>query len=400
MERGWQDREQADRTRVAGIRTFALIALFGGGCAWLADAGVAGAWPAGLVALAALFGVAYHHDAVARADYGLTTEVAALLTFVLGSLPVFGWTPEALAAAVVATTLLSFKQQLHGWLRRIEPHEWLTALQLLVIGAVVLPLLPARPVDPWQVINPREIGWLVLLIATIGFAGYVAVKFLGARRGLLAGGLFGGLVSSTAVVLQWSPLLRSSRSGAPLISAGMLAACAVMGPRVLLLTSLVEPALFRHLILPLSLLFAMLLAAIGYGVWRGREQVDAEELGLANPTSLWRAVGFGALMVVVAVVLEATRRWLGDCGLYAAAAFGGIADVDAISLSLSRMAIDRVAPDLAARAVVVALAANSLVKAALAATVGGRTAWPLVSAPLIASATLALIAVTAGSVAG
>jgi uncharacterized membrane protein (DUF4010 family) len=187
-ERGWQERTGPEGSRVAGIRTFGLIGLLGG--LWeLVTGGNAIAFGCGFLALGVIMGIAHYAEARADRDYGITTIIATLVTFVLGGLAVRGERSVAMAAAAVVAVLLNLKPALHQWLKRIEPKELHAALQLLLISLVILPILPDRGYGPWEALNPHELWMLVVLIAGLSFAAYVAVKVAGPEHGALLTGL-------------------------------------------------------------------------------------------------------------------------------------------------------------------------------------------------------------------
>ena len=172
LERGWHERTAEEGMRVAGVRTFALIGLLGGFTGLLAAETQLAVIGYGFVALAAV--VVAGHVAAARrkVDVGITSLVAALLTFALGTAATQGYVTEAAMAAVVTALLLGYKSLLHRWVSALEPEELRAALKLLAVSVIVLPLLPDRGFGPWQALNPFEIWWMVVLIAGISFCGY------------------------------------------------------------------------------------------------------------------------------------------------------------------------------------------------------------------------------------
>lgn len=394
VERGWSERGEQEGTRVAGVRTFALIGLLGGAAALVAQP--LGAWVPGLglLALGVLFATAHVVHAQVRGDQlGITGPVAGLLTFVLGALAASGAVALAAAAAVVAALLLSSKPALHGWLGTLSREELSAGLQLLLLSVVVLPLLPDQGYGPWQALNPHRIWWMVVLIAAISFVGYFAVKTAGARKGSLFTALFAGLSSSTALTLHFSRLARTRPDLGQLFATGILLACGTMLPRVAVVLGVIAPALLRPALTAIALMTLTL-----YGVallhWRSLG-VDREETAtpLANPLELRAAIGFGALLALVMVLAKGMELWLGDAGVLALAAASGIADVDAITLSLGGMSRTGLDPRIAVTGIIVAAATNCLVKGGMAVAVGGaRLALP-VALPLAAAALLGPLAV-------
>jgi uncharacterized membrane protein (DUF4010 family) len=221
LERGWHERAAEEGMRVAGVRTFALIALLGGFTGLLAAETQLAVIGYGLVALAAVL-VAGHVTAARRKiDVGITTLVAALLTFAFGVAATQGYATEAAMAAVVTALLLGYKSLLHRWVSALEPEELRATLKLLAVSVIVLPLLPDRGFGPWQALNPFELWWMVVLIAGISFCGYFAMKIAGSGKGAVLTGLFAGLASSTALTLHFSRLARDRPASSDIFAAGI-----------------------------------------------------------------------------------------------------------------------------------------------------------------------------------
>ncbi len=377
LERGWRQREQAEGSRLAGLRTFGLIGLMGGLVAILAR--VHGGWllAVGLLALTAIVLYGYGQIAQHRGDYGVTTEVAALVTFLLSALAASGHPAPAAGGAVVATGLLGLKDYLHGLLRRLDEMEMLGGLQLGLITLVVLPVLPDRGFGPWRVLNPHDLWLMVILISAIGFAGHFAVRLVGARRGLLMTGLFAGLASSTALTLALSRAGRASAVLPGSLAAAVIIASTTMFPRVLVEVAVVNAGLLSRLWWPLGLLTAVGVAG-ALALWRyerGREG-EGEAPVFARPFELGTAIKFAAVLALIMLLAEAARRQLGDTGVYAVAVLSGLTDVDAITLSLSNMARAELSGAVAARGIILASVTNTAVKAGLvAALAGGAMAW-------------------------
>lgn len=398
LERGWQTRDQEEGERGLGLRSMALVGLIGGLAGLLVEP-VGGVLVGFVVLGLGLLLSAAHVASVHRCDdLGLTTEVAALATLLLAVMAGLGQLVIAAAGAVIMVLLLGYKTELHGWLKTLKRPELHAAFKLLLISVVVLPLLPNRGFGPWQVLNPYEIWWMVVLIAAISFVGYFAIRIAGARKGMLFIGLFGGLASSTATTLN---LARIHRDGvgagagigagagtggqAAIAAAGILLACATMFPRMLLVASLLHPPLFWPLLWPVVAMSVLLyLPAVVY-VWRsGGSEITADLLP-RNPLELKSALFFGALLALVMLLGQALTDWFGDAGIYALAAASGIADVDAITLSLARMAGDELLLLTAGIGILIASLANSLLKASMAWVVGGHALGLRVFLPMCAA---------------
>ena len=336
MERGWESRESPAGLRIAGIRSFGLIGLLGGLSALLAAQFGVSVLVITFLGLALIIAVSYGVTAQNTQDFGITTELALLITFVLGALAGKGLASEAVAVAVVMTVLLGFKQELHKSLRHLDRRELIATLQLLLIAAVVLPLLPNRDLGPWSALNPRAIGLLVVLIAGISYVGYFAMRLLGARVGLLATAVLGALVSSTAVTVSFGRMARREQGNFALLGAGISLASGTMALRILVEVSLVNPALLPSLVPPVAVLAVVPLVAAGAIVIRTKSVETSAEVELKNPIELGAALGYGAVFAVLFILIQAMEAWFGNAGVYALSAISGITDVDAVSLSLAQ----------------------------------------------------------------
>ncbi|WP_372894075.1 MgtC/SapB family protein, partial [Rhodosalinus sp.] len=257
LERGWHGREEPEGDRIAGIRTFALTGLLGGVSGWLADLTTPLLPALALLALAGLLAVSYWARLKEDDDLGLTTEVALLLTFGLGAAAALGAMAPAAAVAVVAALLLSMKRRLHGWVRRIERLELEALFKLALLSVVVLPVLPDRGYGPGEVLNPFEVWWAVVIVAGLSFVGYVAIRLAGARFGMLATGLFGGLASSTSTSLALARLVKAQETLAAPAAAGTVVAGSVTFLRILVLVAVFEPALVAPLAVPMGIMAAV-----------------------------------------------------------------------------------------------------------------------------------------------
>ena len=396
LERGWHERELAEGERIAGIRTFGLIGLLGGVTATLEED--FGGWiaAAGLLAVAIAFGIAQWHDPRRGTDVSITTNIAALIAFGLGAVAGTGAMLPAASAAVVTALLLGVKRELHHLVERIERTELLATLRLLLISVVVLPVLPNRGLGPWEALNPYRLWWMVVLVSGISYAGYFATRLVGARRGVLLTGLLGGLASSTATVLSLSRQARDTAVAPSLVVSGMLAATAMMFPRTLLIATVIAPQMFRTLAPPL--LSATVIAGAAAALYaRGSHpavETHPAETRHANPLDIKTAIKFTLVLVPVMLLARALKDWGGDTGLYLLSGVSGLVDIDAIALSLATMtAKAEITPTFTQSAILLATVVNTLVKPAIAFTVGGRAVGVRLLGPLVIA--VAVIAVEA-----
>ncbi|WP_216821663.1 DUF4010 domain-containing protein [Uliginosibacterium sp. TH139] len=380
-----REKKKADTQKpsFAGIRTFMLLSETGALAAWLsAQNAMPAIFVTTLIGLLILIAAAYLLEKRAdAASIGITTELAGLSVFLLGAAVMLGQVAIAVGLAVINTALLALKDPLHGAIQKLGKDDIFAGLKLLIASFIVLPLLPQQAVDPWAALNPYKLWLLVVLISALSLVGYVAMRWLGSARGVAVTGLTGGLVSSTAVTLS---LARESRSAADparqlddAYAAGVLIAWSVMFVRVLVMVTLLNVALLRPLLAPFT---AMLLVNAALAGWYYHQSLrdmahQIERVGvvpLKNPFSLWAATKFGLLFAVVLLLVELARRSFSASGLIYVAVLAGMTDVDAITLSMVDFARAPEQLQLAAYAVVAAVWANTLAKAALTLVLGSR----------------------------
>ncbi len=344
----------------AGVRTFTVFALLGG-VAGLVDR------PAFVLsifaALALLVVVGYSRER----GLGLTTEAAALLVFWLGYL-VFHVEALAISIAIVLTLLLASKQAIHGFVREsISERELFDTLKFLAVVLVVYPLLPDRDLGPYLFFNPSETWLFVVLVAALGFAGYLGMRLLGERPGLLVAALLGGVVSSTAATMALAARARKSARAEPLFGLAAVAANAVQPLKLAALIWIVEAGLGRRVLLPLA---AMSLTGFlgAWALWRRSRRAAGGTgatrlLELSNPFSLTPVLQFAVVLTAVLFLVAAAEARLGDRGVYVASALGGGASASAVALSLAeRLRDGGLEPATSVVALWLAIFTNALVK--------------------------------------
>ncbi len=370
LERGWSQRHEEDGTRFAGVRTFTLIGLLGGLTAVLEKQDYREI--AAIVFITfGLFLVSVIIRSRERNERGITTIVAALLVYVLAFIAGLGEHIVAAAAAVVIAVVLGIKDALHDWIDRVERAEIDAILKLLVISLVVLPILPNKGYGPWEALNPYQIWWMVVLISGISFLGHFALKWMPPGRGLLLTSLVGGLASSTAIAVSFARMGRNNEKLAPLLAAGVIASSSVMFPRILLVTAAFSPALTLRL-LPAFLCAVLAGGAAAWWLWSHQTTKKQTVETPKSSFDLTMPLQFGAVLAVVMVVTAAAREWIGDAGLYVVAAIAGITDVDAIVLTSSKEAQAGLSIMVATIAVLIVAAVNTISKAVIVASIGGR----------------------------
>lgn len=361
------ERERRKGEGAAGVRTFALIALAGAVAERLGGVGVAIA--GGFTALAALASYRYSRTR----DPGLTTEVAMLVVFLLG---VLAMREVALAAGlgVAVALLLAAKSRVHRFVNNVLTEQELhDALLLAAAAAIVLPLLPDRTLDPWQVLNLRKLWQLAVIIMAINAAGHVALRAFGARTGLLLAGLAGGFASSTATIASMGALARKNPSLATACAGAGVVSNVSTVVQLAVIAGMLSPALLRVLWPPLVAagVVIMLFALVATWAARGQAADGASIAGRAFEPK--HALVFVAIVATVMVVSAAMLAWLGDAGLDASLALSGLADVHAAAASAAQLvALERITPQAAVPAIALAFAANSTTKLVMAFATGGR----------------------------
>lgn len=365
------ERERTKRqTSFAGVRTLGLLALSGGVAAFI-DESLGRPWLALAVfaAEAALVVVAYRVTAE-RGELGVTTEVSALLAFLLGFLCVRGYVMTAAGLAVASGAVLALKDWLHRLSSRIEAADVEATLKFAIVSIIILPLVPDRTFGPapLDVINPFQIWLMVVLISGLNFASYLLVKIVGAEHGIGLTGLLGGLVSSTAVTLGFSQRSRAEPAQATPLALGILIAWTVMFVRVVVLVAAVDARLLARVGLAM-LAFGLPSLAICWLLWRRQRPAETASVSAGqNPFELGEAIRFGLLFGVITFAAKAAQVYLGDSGVYLAGAIAGLTDVDAIALSMAQLArADAAGTGLASRTIVIAVAANTLFKTGMVA---------------------------------
>lgn len=393
LERGWQTREESDHQRTAGLRTFALSGLLGGICALLGAASSPLVLAAGLLAFTIALVTFSYLEASVEKNFSVTGVVAGILTFALGAYAMLGNETVAVGAAVAMAILLALRDPLHSWVRTVTWPEIRSVLVLLAMSFLLLPILPNRPVDPWEVLNPSEIWLLAILIATVSFAGYIAVRVLGERKGVAVAAIAGGLASSTATTLSFARLAREHPQSSRLLAGGIMLAGLTMLARIVVLAGLLQPALLATLLWPIAAAGSVtLLSAALMLRGRGRTSDEQPQLQIRNPFDLSTVLWLAALIAIILLAAKALAGQVGNAGLFLLGAVSGIADVDALTLSMTRLSGHQVAARDAASAILIAASVNTASKAVMAAVVGGERL-----AQLVGGASILAIAALAGT---
>jgi uncharacterized membrane protein (DUF4010 family) len=366
---------------LAGLKTFALVSVFGAVAALITA--TTGPWilVAGLLAITTML-VMGNVMSIKKGDInpGQTTEVAVVLTYLIGALVVIGPREAAIVLGATLAMLLHLRQELKSWVARLTDRDVRAMMQFVVISLIILPVLPNRVYGPYDVLNPREIWWMVVLIVGLNLIGYGAFRLMGARAGTALAGILGGVVSSTATTMSYARLTRTDEGASPTAVVIVWIASGMVFIRVLVEIGAVAPTFLSAAAGPMGVM--LVLFAIGAAVvWRSGTPPGASPLSPTNPSELKPAITFAVLYAAVLFAVSAARDLLGDAGLFAAAALSGLTDIDAITLSTAQLVSRRVVdPDTGWRLIMVATMSNIVFKFGLVASLGSRAlAKPLAS---------------------
>jgi len=380
------DRERAEarksRKLFAGIRTFPLIALAAAIPMLLLPEAGAVLLVVSFIAVAGVAVIAYARGS-ASGHLGATTEMAALTTFFLGALAGAGHLVVAAATGVVVAVLLVSKPRLEGFSRQVSGEELGSALELAVVAVIVLPLVPNQGYGPWALLNPFDIWLVVVLVSGLSFVGFIAMRVLGAGRGMLVAGAVGALVSSTAVTVAMANEAKRSSHVGTLAAAATVLASAIMCLRVGVFASLVNVGILPRL---LPVIAVMAVEGLACAVLLRRKVGDASGVGspaeVTNPSSLAAAVVFALIYAGVLLLVRATQEYLGAGGIYVAAALSSLADVDAVAIALTSLGSQKADWTASALAVSIAMVTNTLVKLGIAVSMGAGSFRPQVAVAL------------------
>ncbi len=362
----------------AGIRTFPIVAILGFSLGNLTEKFTP--WLL-IVSLGAfILFLTFNHFFQKQEEYGkgLTTNLALIATFVLGVMVSAEFYRDAVATAVIIVTLLSLKTRFRTVISNITSEELFAFIKFSIIALLILPFLPNKTYGPNDLLNPFEIGSIIVIVSFLNFIGYLLVKYVGSKKGILLTAILGGLISSTAVT--WSYASRSMES--PELSrkyaAGIIIASAIMFPRLILLAYIFNNALLTYLALPFGVLTLVCLVVSLLLIKRDSNKPDTN-IKLGNPMNLLNAIGFGVIYVVILFAVFYSNEFFGESGLYYSALIAGLGDTDAITISMAKFSLDGEKLKLASTVIIAAIMSNMLVKLGITAFRGSKTTGKLVT---------------------
>ena len=361
----------------AGIRAFPIVAILGYTLGSLTEIYTTWLPVIGLGAFIFFLGFNHLYKETAAYERSFTTNIALIATLILGLMVSAEYYRNAVATAVIIVTLLSLKTRFHTVIRNITSDELFALIKFSIIALLILPFLPNNNYGPNELINPFEIGSIIVIVSFLNFIGYFLVKFVGSKKGILLTAILGGLISSTAVT--WSYASRSIES--PELSkkyaAGIIIASAIMFPRLALLTYIFNSALFMYVAIPFAV-FSLMCLIISLILIKEDTNKPDTNFKLGNPMNLLNAIGFGVIYVVILIAVFYSNQFFGESGLYYSALIAGLADTDAITISLAKFASDGERIKLASSVVVTAVMSNMLVKLVISVFKGSQNTGKIV----------------------
>ncbi|WP_207494424.1 MgtC/SapB family protein [Aridibaculum aurantiacum] len=372
LERTFSKQVQEGEEEFAGLRTFTLVAVFGYISAFLSAQLGTWLYAVAFASMVALVIVSYFKTSTTTHNMGGTSEVATILTFLLGALVFLNHVLLALIITVITLLLLAYKPTLHVFVKKLSREELLAIIKFVIMSALVIPFLPDTNFGPYSVWNLKDIWKMVILVSGTSLVGYLIAKVIG-NKGTVVAGVVGGLVSSTAVTLTFSRRSKqASEQAAFYFALAIICACTIMFARILFEVYVVNRQLAAELWIPMTIL-----TATGFGaaflIFRGKKgKQEAESVPLSNPLNLGTAIKFALFFAGIMLLVKYTSENFGNSGTYIAGAISGITDVDAITLSMAKMAKGGDNNQIAINTILIAALSNSLVKFGIVMIVGSK----------------------------
>ncbi|MBJ2175658.1 MgtC/SapB family protein [Aureibaculum sp. A20] len=362
----------------AGIRTFPMVAILGFTLGTLTEKFTPWLLIVGFGSF--IFFLVLNHFYQKQEEYakGITTNIALIVTFVLGVMISAEYYRNAVATAVIIVTLLSLKNRFHSVISNITSEELFAFIKFSIIALLILPFLPNKTYGPDNLLNPFEIGSIIVIVSFLNFIGYFLVKFVGSKKGILLTAILGGLISSTAVAWNYASRSKDSPELSKKYSAGIIVASAIMFPRIALLAYIFNNAILKYLAIPFGLLTLICIVATLLLMRKDDSKPDTD-IKLGNPLNMLNAIGFGVVYLVILFAVYYSNRFFGESGLYYSALIAGLADTDAITISMAKFSLDGEKLQLASSVIIAATMSNMFVKLITTIIKGSKTAGKLVS---------------------
>ncbi|CAM1333644.1 MgtC/SapB family protein [Tenacibaculum aestuariivivum] len=362
----------------AGIRTFPIVSIIGFSIGSLAQQ-----FSLWLVVLSLgcfiLFLALYHFSQEKEAyGQGLTTNLALIATCILGIMVSVTLYREAVATAVIIVTLLSLKTKFRLVISNITSEELFAFIKFSIIALLILPFLPNKNFGPNELINPFEIGSIIVIVSFINFIGYFLVKFVGSKKGIIITAILGGLISSTAVAWNYASRSKDAPELSKKYSAGIIIASAIMFPRLAFVSYIFNNQILKHIAIPFAFLTLVCVVST-FILTRNDNHHPNTNIKLGNPLNFLNALGFGVVYLLILFAVFYSNHFFGESGLYYSAFIAGLADTDAITISMAKFSLNENKLSLASSVIIVATLSNMLVKLGITYFKGSKYAGKYVS---------------------
>jgi uncharacterized membrane protein (DUF4010 family) len=335
LEREFNTHDQP--AHVGGVRTFVLVAILGNVADWVSKYTTPTLLLVMMGGFLLLIGIAYGVQ-TQKGKLGLTTPVALLLTFLLGIANAEGRMQESLTIVVLMTTVLSLKEQLHGFVHQLTEEEWFAFIKFIVLALLILPMLPKTPFGPDGLLTPRDLGYVVVLVLSFSFSGYLLLKFGNPQKGILITAIMGGLFSSTLIAWVFSAKSRERKDLALAYGSGIVLASSIMFIRVMVWASIFAFTVAKQLFIPLLMMFIVSLVPAWQVFRKTTKTSEVIPLSPGNPLDVKNALFFVVLYTGITLVMSASRQWLSPAMTYLSGAVAGVADIDAITIYTAKWA--------------------------------------------------------------
>lgn len=390
MEREFEN--ISGKEHFAGMRGFAIMSMLGCIITFLAvefNINILLVVAPGIFIFVSVF----HYSKIQKGNFGIVTELSLVLVFFLGVLSSLHYIKEALAVAVIVSTLLTLKTKFRETLARITQDELFAFIKFIILSLLLLPFLPDKTYGPDAIINPRSIGFVIVIVSSLSFIGYFIIKFFGAEKGILFTAFFGGTFSSTAVTWVFSNRSKENENLSTQYATGIIIACAVMFARVLVVAGLFNTSVFRWLLIPCSLMIISNSIIVYVLKRKAASPITSAPIQLGNPLDVSNALLFGIQYVGITLFVYYANIYLGTKGLLITGFISGLADVDAINISMSKLSLTQITPSIAAIVILLAVSSNTVFKIGEAYFKGSKELRKKVLIGLIPSVIIALLSI-------
>ncbi len=367
------ERERAHHGYPAGVRTFSLLSLTGMLTSFIAaEFNIDWVIPLAIVSVFLLITLGYSMSMYVHRSFGLTTTVVLLLTYLMGIVSYYeDYQYLAISISIITTLLLTEKKMLHGFARKIKKKELLDGLKFGIVAFIILPLLPNKTIDPLGVINPYNLWMLVIFILSISYVAYISMKLLGGKKGMLLSGFFGGMISSTATTISLSEKVNKSKS---LVGPGhiaILVSCTTLFVRVLFEVLVVNKELGIR-ILPMMIAPAIVGYSLSFLFSGKTKNIKDKDIIEESPFNFIPAIKFTLLFAIILFMSKIGKMYFGDYGIYITSFFVGLADVDALALSMASSSPGTISYNTAVISIIIVTITNTLTKLVLSGIIGTK----------------------------